>query len=80
MLSDPERAASLYVTGGAGRVVIRGQDESEDGADADPIAVSAGDLLTIVPGVSYRAINDGGEPLTFSEHRIAPDVAFTAAT
>ena len=75
-LSDPQRAASVYVTGGAGRVVVTG--EGEDAAAVEPIAVSAGDLLTIVPGVSYRAINDGGEPLTFSEHRIAPDVAFTA--
>jgi quercetin dioxygenase-like cupin family protein len=66
-LSDAERAASVYVTGGSGALVL---------ADTDPIEVSAGDLLTIVPGIPYRAINRGEAALTFSEHRIAPDVAF----
>jgi hypothetical protein len=67
LLKDPERAASVYVTGGSGELVI---------ADTEPIPVAAGDLLTIVPGIEYRAISRGDEPLTFSEHRIAPEVAF----
>jgi mannose-6-phosphate isomerase-like protein (cupin superfamily) len=67
-LHDAERAASVYVTGGAGEVVL---------ADTPPIPVAKGDLLTIAPGIHYRAINRGDEPLTFSEHRIAPDVAFS---
>jgi mannose-6-phosphate isomerase-like protein (cupin superfamily) len=69
LLSDAERAASVYVTGGAGEIAI--------GA-GEPIEVSRGDLLTIVPGVSYRAVNRSDAELTFSEHRIAPGVAFVA--
>jgi hypothetical protein len=29
-----------------------------------------------VPGTRYQATNRGDDPLTFSEHRIAPEVAF----
>jgi uncharacterized RmlC-like cupin family protein len=77
-LYDAHRAASIYVTGGAGELLIFSRDEDEHAIE--PIPVSAGDLLTIVPGVSHRAINSGDEPLTFSEHRIAPEVAFTPST
>jgi quercetin dioxygenase-like cupin family protein len=66
-LSDPKRAASVYVTGGSGEFVLE---------DTAPIPVAAGDLLTIVPGIRYQATSGGDEPLTFSEHRIAPEVAF----
>src|SRR3954452_15814425 len=67
-LQDAERAASVYVSGGRGAFTLD---------DTEPIPVSTGDLLTIVPGVTYRATSAGNEPLTFSEHRIAPEVAFT---
>src|SRR4051794_10184482 len=66
-LQDAERAASVYVSGGRGALTLD---------DTEPIPVSTGDLLTIVPGVTYRATSASSEPLTFSEHRIAPDVAF----
>jgi mannose-6-phosphate isomerase-like protein (cupin superfamily) len=66
-LHDPERAASVYVTGGSGEFVLE---------DTAPIPVAAGDLLTILPGIRYQTTNRGDEPLTFSEHRIAPEVAF----
>jgi mannose-6-phosphate isomerase-like protein (cupin superfamily) len=75
-LHDRERAASVYVTGGAGEFVIADAEEMAAPTAPPAIAVAAGDLLTIVPGVHYRAINRAGEPLTFSEHRIAPGVAF----
>jgi len=58
----------VYVSGGAGELTIA--DEPE------PLSVAKGDLLTIVPGTTYRPANTGAEPLTFSEHRIAPEVAF----
>lgn len=67
VLHDAERAASVYVTGGAGEFQL---------ADTPAIPVAAGDLLTIVPGIRYQAVARGGDPLTFSEHRIAPEVAF----
>jgi mannose-6-phosphate isomerase-like protein (cupin superfamily) len=67
LLSDAERAASIYVTGGEGAFTLAG---------TEPIPVTGGDLLTILPGVTYRATNGGPSALTFSEHRIAPDVAF----
>ncbi|MEA2467498.1 MAG: hypothetical protein QOJ57_1624 [Thermoleophilaceae bacterium] len=66
-LLDAERAAAVYVTGGSGEFVV---------ADTPPIPVAKGDLLTIVPGIRYQATNRGDDPLTFSEHRIAPEVAF----
>jgi mannose-6-phosphate isomerase-like protein (cupin superfamily) len=69
LVEDAERAASVYVTGGSGAFVL---------GDTDPIAVSAGDLLTILPGVPYRVLNRGEAKLTFSEHRIAPETAFVA--
>jgi hypothetical protein len=74
-LTDVDRAASVYVTGGAGSIVITA--DGEQPGEVEPIAVAAGDLLTIVPGVSYRPTSTGGSPLTFSEHRIAPSVAFS---
>src|SRR4051812_12390301 len=49
-LRDAERAAAVYVTGGRGAFAL---------ADTDPIPVSKGDLLTIVPGVAYRATSTG---------------------
>jgi quercetin dioxygenase-like cupin family protein len=70
-LEDPERAASVYVSGGSGEVAI---------GDEEPLAVAKGDLLTILPGVPYRATNTGAGALTFSEHRIGPDVAFLPGT
>jgi mannose-6-phosphate isomerase-like protein (cupin superfamily) len=75
--ADPGRAASVYVTGGSGELVVA--DASEIGSDVDPptIPVSRGDLLTIVPGIHLQAINTGPEELAYSEHRIPPDVAFT---
>jgi hypothetical protein len=75
--ADPGRAASVYVTGGSGELVVA--DASEIGSDVDPptIPVSRGDLLTIVPGIHLQAINTGHEELAYSEHRIPIDVAFS---
>jgi hypothetical protein len=76
VLHDPERAASVYVTGGSGEFVLADAEEMAAPGGAPAIAVTAGDLLTIVPGIHYRPINRADQPLMFSEHRITPDVAF----
>jgi mannose-6-phosphate isomerase-like protein (cupin superfamily) len=77
LLHDPERAAAVYVTSGAGELIVADAAELREGGDPPPIAVAAGDLLTVVPGVHYRPIAAAAEALAFSEHRIAPDVAFS---
>jgi hypothetical protein len=72
---DEERAASVYVAGGAGRVIIA--DEAEAGRATPPaLAVCAGDVLMIPAGINYGFVNEGEQPLVLSEQRISFDVAF----
>ena len=72
---DPERAACLHVTGGAGRLVLG--DAAEVRRPAPPtLAARTGDLFFLAPGAHYGFVNDGATPLTVAEHRIPPAVAF----
>jgi mannose-6-phosphate isomerase-like protein (cupin superfamily) len=79
-LHDPARAASLFVASGAGQVVIADEDEAASGAEVPPLDVRAGDLLTVLPGAHVRVLNRAGDDLVFSEHKIAPDIAFAEST
>jgi quercetin dioxygenase-like cupin family protein len=73
--ADPERAACLHVTGGAGRLVLG--DAAEVRRTTPPtLAARAGDLFFLAPGAHYGFVNDGATPLTIAEHRIPPAVAF----
>ncbi len=68
-LADDKRAASLYVWGGSGSLVI---GDAEDGRT---LTVAKGDVLMLPAGVPYHfsAASDG---LDFSRHRIEHEVAF----
>ena len=72
---DEERAASIYVAEGAGRVVIADADEALR-TTPPSISVVAGNLLMIPAGVHYGFVNEGSRPLKLSEQRISFDVAF----
>jgi mannose-6-phosphate isomerase-like protein (cupin superfamily) len=77
LFKDPERAASLYIAEGAGRVIIA--DEAEAGRTTPPaIRVSAGDALLVPAGLHYGFVNENEEagPLKLSEQRISFDIAF----
>jgi mannose-6-phosphate isomerase-like protein (cupin superfamily) len=72
---DPERAACLHVTAGAGRLVLG--DAAEARRPTPPtLAARSGDLFFLAPGAHYGFVNDGATPLTIAEHRIPPAVAF----
>ncbi len=71
----PDRAAQIRIFTGEGRIAIAGDDEL-DRLEQMAIPVKSGDLLFVPPGVHYRIFNDRGEALEYSEHRIAPEVAF----
>lgn len=72
---DTERAASLYVAGGAGRIIIADEEEARR-ATPPALNVSAGDVLMIPSGINYGFVSEGAEPLVISEQRISFDVAF----
>lgn len=69
---DDLRATSLRVFAGHG--IIRLADRSE--TSPEPLEFGPGDLFLIPPGIRYSLGNESGEDLTFSEHSLAPDVAF----
>jgi mannose-6-phosphate isomerase-like protein (cupin superfamily) len=72
---DEERASSIFIAEGAGRVIIA--DEAEAKRTSPPsIAVSAGDVLMIPAGLHYGFVNEDAAPLKLSEQRISFDVAF----
>ena len=72
---DPKHAASIFVSGGSGRVIVA--DSSEASSLTPPsIPVVAGDLLMIPEGIHYGFVNEGPESLVLSEQKISFDVAF----
>jgi hypothetical protein len=75
-LYDKDHAASLFVSGGRGRVFI-GEEREFQGANPPEIFVSGGDILLIPAGISCQVINDSADILRFSLQRIRADVAFT---
>jgi mannose-6-phosphate isomerase-like protein (cupin superfamily) len=75
LLIDKDRAASIYITDGTGRVIIA--DPTEASRTTPPsIPVVAGDLLLIPAGIHYGFVNEGPDFLKLSEQKISFDVAF----
>jgi mannose-6-phosphate isomerase-like protein (cupin superfamily) len=71
---DDERAALLHITRGRGSAVVA--DASELGGSVPRVECGRGDLLLIAPGIHFAVRNDGDGDVEYSEHRIAPEVAF----
>jgi hypothetical protein len=72
---DQQHAASIFVSGGSGSVIIA--DSSEASSATPPsIPVVAGDLLMIPASIHYGFVNDGPSSLVVSEQKISLDVAF----
>jgi mannose-6-phosphate isomerase-like protein (cupin superfamily) len=72
---DPERATSLHVVGGTGRLVL-GEAAEVQRPSPPALAARGGDLFFVAPGAHYGFVNDGATPLTVAEHRIPLAVAF----
>lgn len=71
---DNERAAILHVTAGRGRVVVADAVEASR-PDPPSLPVEKADVLLVPPGTRWALVNDGGERLDVSEHRITLDAA-----
>ncbi len=72
---DSERAASLHIVSGAGRLVLG--DAVEMRRTSPPtLEARAGDLFFIAPGAHYGFVNEHTEPLVVAEHRIPYKIAF----
>jgi mannose-6-phosphate isomerase-like protein (cupin superfamily) len=73
--ADSERAASLHIVSGSGRLVLG--DAVEMRRTSPPsLEARAGDLFFIGPGAHYGFVNDHTEPLVVAEHRIPHRIAF----
>jgi hypothetical protein len=75
MLCDRDYAASLFVSGGRGCVLI-GEEREFHSACPPDIPVSGGDILLIPAGISYKVTNKSADILRFSLQKIRVDVAF----
>jgi mannose-6-phosphate isomerase-like protein (cupin superfamily) len=75
IVSSPDRAVSVHVSGGTGRLLL-GTAEEMRAASPPALAARAGDLFLVAPHAHYAFVNDGAAPLVVAEHRIAPSVAF----
>jgi hypothetical protein len=73
-LRDDQRATSLRIFGGHGSVLIA--DGSESGTPPPRLEFGPGDLFLIPPGIHYSLTNESSGYLEYSEHVIAPGVAF----
>ena len=71
---DDDRAVLLRISSGQGSVMMA--DSSEVGGALPSIAFNQGDLILIPPGIHYSVKNEIDDYVRYSEHRIAPDVAF----
>ena len=72
---DVERAASLHIVSGSGRLVLG--DAAEVRRTSPPtIEAHAGDLFFVAPGAHYGFVNDQTKPLIVAEHRIPHGTAF----
>jgi hypothetical protein len=71
---DEVRATSLRVFEGSGSLLL--EDRFETGSSQPRIEFGKGDLFLIPPGIHYSLANESSDYLEFSEHTIAPDVAF----
>jgi mannose-6-phosphate isomerase-like protein (cupin superfamily) len=71
---DDRRAVLLRISRGRGSAVMA--DASELGGPKPRLAFDKGDLFLIPPGIHYAIRNEGSGYVEYSEHRIAPGVAF----
>jgi mannose-6-phosphate isomerase-like protein (cupin superfamily) len=71
---DEHRAVLLRISRGRGSAVIA--DASELGDSKPRLEFGKGDLLLIPPGIHYTIRNEDSVYVEYSEHRIAPGVAF----
>jgi mannose-6-phosphate isomerase-like protein (cupin superfamily) len=71
---DDHRAVLLRISRGRGSAVMA--DASELGGPKPRLAFDKGDLFLIPPGIHYAIRNEGSGYVEYSEHRIAPGVAF----
>jgi mannose-6-phosphate isomerase-like protein (cupin superfamily) len=71
---DDHRAVLVRISLGRGSAVIA--DASELGDSKARLAFDKGDLFLIPPGIHYAIRNEGSGYVEYSEHRIAPGVAF----
>ena len=74
VVSSPDRAISVHIASGTGRLLLGTADELH--ASRPAIGARAGDLFLIAPHAHYAFASDGAAPLVVAEHRIAPAVAF----
>ena len=72
--SDDRRVALLRFFSGRGTVVIA--DATEVGRSTPGIQFDSADLILIPPGIEYAVRNESDDYVEYSEHSIAPDVAF----
>ena len=73
-LQDDQRATSLRIFGGQGSLLM--SDPSESGKSQPRVEFGPGDLFLIPPGIHYSLSNESSGYLEYSEHAIAPGVAF----
>jgi mannose-6-phosphate isomerase-like protein (cupin superfamily) len=71
---DDHRAVLLRISRGHGSAVIA--DASELGDSKARLPFGKGDLFLIPPGIHYAIRSEGSGCVEYSEHRIAPGVAF----
>jgi mannose-6-phosphate isomerase-like protein (cupin superfamily) len=74
MESDDDRAVLLYISSGRGSAVVA--DASELQGSLPRVEFDQGDLLLMPPGIHFALRAEDGEHLEYSEHGIAPNVAF----
>jgi hypothetical protein len=72
---DAERAASLHIVSGSGRLIL-GEATEARRISPPTLAAHAGDLFFIAPGSYYGFVNDQTSPLIVAEHRIPHATAF----
>ena len=75
MEKDPGRASFIRVHRGEGRIFIAAEDELRHPGKTS-VALAAGDLFMVPPGIHYGFKNEAGNTLTCSEHRIEIEKAF----
>ena len=75
VVSSPDRAISVHVSGGSGHLLLGTADEMHSPAPPR-LAARAGDLFLIAPHAHYAFLNDGDTTLVVAEHRIPPSIAF----
>ncbi len=71
---DGQRTVLLRFFRGHGTLVIA--DSSECGVAPPRLPFGQGDLFLVAPGIRYAVRNEGDGDVAYSEHCIAPDVAF----